>query len=187
MHRRALAGLLVGGLALHSCGSAPRPVSSASTPCVVARIADGDTFYCQDGRKVRLIGVDTPELGQGAPGREARSALERLLPEGTRVRLERDVTSRDRYGRELAYVWSGSRMVNEALVQEGWAVLYTVPPNVKYADRLERAQSAARAGGAGLWRSGGFACAPSSYRRRECGSAGSPAATPGRGAPGADR
>jgi micrococcal nuclease len=84
------------------------------------------------------------------------------------VRLERDVAPRDRYGRELAHVWSGSRLVNEALVLEGWAMLYTVPPNVKYAERLERAQKQARAAGAGLWASGGFGCAPAAYRRGEC-------------------
>ena len=57
------------------------------------------------------------------------------------MRLERDVAPRDRYGRELAHVWSGPRLVNEALVLEGWAMLYTVPPNVKYAERLERGKT----------------------------------------------
>jgi micrococcal nuclease len=84
------------------------------------------------------------------------------------VRLERDVAPHDRYGRELAHVWNGARLVNEALVLEGWATLYTVPPNVKYAERLERAQKQARAARVGLWASGGFACAPAAYRRGEC-------------------
>jgi len=136
--------------------------------CVVERVGDGDTFTCRDGRKVRLLGIDTPELGQGEPGREAHEALRRLLPPGTAVRLESDVAARDRYGRVLAYVWTGSRMVNETLVRQGWAVLYTLPPNVKYADRLERAQREARAARAGLWASGGFACSPRAWRRREC-------------------
>jgi micrococcal nuclease len=135
---------------------------------VVERIADGDTFSCRDGRKVRLIGIDTPELAQGESGRLARAALGRLAPPGTSVRLERDVASHDRYGRELAHVWNGARLVNEVLVLEGWAMLYTVPPNVKYAERLERAQKKARAAGVGLWGSGGFACAPTAYRRGEC-------------------
>ena len=168
MHRHTLAGLLVGGLALHSCGSAPRPASPPPASCVVGRVGDGDTFTCRDGRKVRLLGIDTPELAQGEPGRQAHAALRRLLPLGTAVRLERDVAPRDRYGRELAYAWTGSRMVNETLVREGWAMLYTLPPNVKHAGRLERAQQEARAVGAGLWESGGFECAPSAWRRRQC-------------------
>lgn len=177
MHQHTLAGMLAGGLALYSCGSAPRP-DQATRPdvpppasCVVERVGDGDTFTCRDGRKIRLLGIDTPELGQGAPGRQAHEALRRLLPVGTTVRLEGDVAPRDRYGRVLAYVWIGPRMVNERLVRDGWAVLYTLPPNVKYADRLERAQQEARAAGAGLWDSGGFECSPRAWRRRECAAA----------------
>lgn len=168
MRSHALTGLVVAGVAL-SCGPPSGSAAPPPTPCVVERIADGDTFSCRDGRKVRLIGIDTPELGQGEPGRQARRALARLVPPGSSVRLERDVAPRDRYGRELAHVWSGSRLVNEALVLDGWAVLYTVPPNVKYADRLERAQKQAREAGVGLWRSGGFGCAPADWRRRRCG------------------
>jgi micrococcal nuclease len=135
---------------------------------VVERVADGDSFNCRDGRRVRLIGIDAPELSQGESGRRARAALGRLAPPGTAVRLEPDAAPRDRYGRVLAHVWAGSRLVNEVLVLEGWALLYTVPPNVKYAERLERAQKKARAAGAGLWSIGGFECAPSAYRRLEC-------------------
>jgi micrococcal nuclease len=168
MRRPAVAGLLVAGLTLQGCGSAPRSAVAQASPCVVERVGDGDTFSCRDGRRVRLIGIDTPELSQGEAGRRSRDALTRLTPPGTSVRLERDVATRDRYGRELAHVWSGRQLVNEALVLEGWAMLYTVPPNVKYAERLERAQSKARARRAGLWATGGFECAPAAYRRREC-------------------
>ncbi len=169
LFRRAPAALIVpGALALQSCGPRPGSAAAPPSPCVVERIADGDSFTCRDGRRVRLIGIDTPELSQGESARQSRSALARLAPAGTTVRLEGDVAPRDRYGRALAHVWTGSRLVNEALVLEGWAMLYTVPPNVKYADRLERAQKKARAAGAGLWASGGFACAPSAHRRGEC-------------------
>lgn len=171
-HRAArvsgFAALALTGLTIPSCGPAPGSATAAPSPCVVERIADGDSFSCRDGRRVRLIGIDTPELAQGEPGRRARAALSRLAPAGTTVHLEQDVASRDRYGRELAHVWAGSRLVSEALVLEGWAMLYTVPPNVKYAERLERAQKKARASGAGLWGSGGFECAPAAYRRGDC-------------------
>jgi micrococcal nuclease len=168
MRRHTLAGLLIGGFALHSCGSAPAPASARPVSCVVEWVVDGDTFTCRDGRKVRLLGIDTPELGQGQPGRQAHAALRRLLPLGATVRLEREVAPRDRFGRELAYVWTGARLVNESLVREGWAMLYTLPPNVKHAGRLERAQKEARAARAGLWESGGVECSPVAWRRREC-------------------
>jgi micrococcal nuclease len=163
-----LALLLPMGLAFQSCGPAPGSAATRPAPCVVERVADGDSFNCRDGRRVRLIGIDAPELSQGESGRRSRAALSRLAPPGTTVRLEQDAAPRDRYGRVLAHVWTGPRLVNEALVLEGWAMLYTVPPNVKYAERLERAQKKARAAGVGLWSTGGFECAPSAYRRREC-------------------
>jgi micrococcal nuclease len=168
IHGRTLVGLVLAGAALQSCGPAPGSAATQPSPCVVERVADGDTLTCRDGRRIRLIGIDTPELRQGESGHRARAALTRLAPPGTPVRLERDVAPRDRYGRELAHVWTGSRLVSEALVLEGWAMLYTVPPNVKYAERLERAQKKARAAGAGLWASGAFECAPVDYRRGKC-------------------
>ena len=148
--------------------------------CQIRRIVDGDTFYCADGRKVRLIGIDSPELSQGEYGRDARDALQDLMPLGGAVRLEGDAAPRDRWGRTLAWAWSDNRLINEAMVRGGWAVLYTVPPNVKYAGRLERAQKTAREARAGLWGSGGFECLPSDYRRNAC--ARSPSAPGGRAA-----
>ena len=82
--------------------------------------------------------------------------------------LELDLSLRDQYGRVLAYAWSRGQWVNERMVRDGWAGLYTVPPNVKYAERLRAAQNEARAKGAGLWSRGGFECLPTDYRRRRC-------------------
>lgn len=140
----------------------------AAPTCVVARVIDGDTFRCRDGTRVRLIGIDSPERGQGTAARAAAAALARWLPRGRRVRLERDVAATDRYGRTLAWVWVADTLVNEAMIRAGWALLYTVPPNVKYVDRLTRAQRAAREAGAGLWRRGEPACPPDRFRRKEC-------------------
>lgn len=150
-----------------ACASAPHP-GRQEADCVVGQIVDGDTFYCRDGRKVRLIGIDSPERQQRPYGAKARQALLRLLPEGTGVKLEHDVSTRDRYGRLLAYVWIRGSLVNEAMVRGGWAVLYTVPPNVKYAKRLGRAQNEARARVTGLWAERGFDCPPTDFRRRRC-------------------
>ncbi len=137
-------------------------------PCTVSRVVDGDTFYCADGLKVRLIGIDAPERAQGRASRESTAALRRMLPVGAKVRLEGDVGPRDRHGRALAYAWAGDSLVNEALLRHGWAFLLTVPPNVKYVTRFERAQKAARAARTGLWREPGLACAPRDWRARRC-------------------
>ena len=142
--------------------------AQAGTACIVAKIVDGDTFYCRDGVKVRPIGFDTPERGQGEIYALARAALRRLADVGDTVRLELDVDPTDRYGRRLAWVWRDSVLINEAMIAGGWGMLYTVPPNVRYTRRLEIAQQEARAAGAGLWGRAGFVCPPGAHRRRQC-------------------
>jgi micrococcal nuclease len=142
--------------------------AARTSGCVVAVVVDGDTFRCRDGRRVRLVGIDSPEHDQAPFGGQARTALAQLVSPGAEVRLELDAAPRDQYGRVLAYVWAEGRLVNETMVHDGWAVLYTVPPNVKYAARLRKAQKEARAAGAGLWSQHGFECLPNDFRRRRC-------------------
>lgn len=161
-----------------SCGkSTPTPVEKKGTPCKVVRVIDGDTFTCtlKNGEeiKVRLIGVDTPESRVNPKlerdvqksglqreevlrmGKTAAEFTKRLLPEGEIVYLEQDVQKTDRYGRVLAYVWlKDGRMLNEVLVREGMAQVYTIPPNVKYQDVFLKAQRQAREEGKGFWKSG---------------------------------
>ncbi len=161
---RRCAVLLIALLAPHpSAAQAP-----AGPACVVDRIVDGDTFYCEEGTKVRLLGIDSPERGQGPAFGSATRALRRWLPRGRTVILEGDVRARDRYGRALAWVWAGDTLINEAMVTAGWAVRYTLPPNVKYVDRLGRAERSARGSRRGLWAPGGLACKPEEYRRGRC-------------------
>ena len=73
-------------------------------------VRDGDTILLADGRRVRLVQVDAPELGVECWGDEAADALERLAPRGTELRLERDpgLDDVDRYGRLLRYAYAGS-------------------------------------------------------------------------------
>jgi micrococcal nuclease len=155
-------------LALTPVACAAQQETVPGQSCVVSTVTDGDTFRCRGDLRVRMIGMDSPEAGQTPYGASARAALYRLLPPGSIVRLELDLAPTDRYGRTLAYVWADTSLVNEMIVREGWAVLLTVPPNVKYAERLQRAQKEARASGAGLWTGRGFECLPSDFRRRRC-------------------
>jgi micrococcal nuclease len=145
----------------------PRPNRETST-CTIRRIIDGDTIECAEVGRVRLIGMDTPELSQEPYGELASQALAGLAPVGSRVELEPDVELRDRYGRFLAYVWVDGLQVNWALVRQGWAVLLTYPPNVQYVDWYTEAQRRAREDGVGLWAVGGFDCLPVDRRRGNC-------------------
>lgn len=125
----------------------------------VTRIVDGDTLYVSDlAVRVRLIGIDTPETkhpdrGVECFGREATRHLTELVPPGTGVVVEFDVERTDRYDRPLGYVWrvSDGTLVNLAMVEDGYAQAYTVPPNVRYSDRFVAAQRRAREAGRGLW------------------------------------
>jgi micrococcal nuclease len=136
-------------------------------------VTDGDTVRVRlaTGRaeRVRLIGIDTPELHDPRAvvecfAREAAAHTALLLPAGAAVRLETDVEPRDRYGRLLAYVWRADDQVfvNEELVAGGWAVPFRYPPNVRYADRFSRLGREAREAGRGLWGACGGGDTPAS-------------------------
>ncbi len=146
----------------------PAPVRETSR-CVVERIGDGDSLVCRGRGRVRLVGIDTPELSQEPYGRLAAQGLAELAPVGSSVSLELDVETRDRNGRLLAYVWAEGRLVNWLLVRQGWAVVLTYPPNVQYVDWFTAAQDSARQERAGLWALDGFDCLPVEHRRGRCG------------------
>ncbi len=153
------------GSAAPSTGAAaaPAPASAGPGDATVVRVVDGDTLVVDIGGReenVRLIGIDTPESTdpRQAPecfGTEAADRTEVLVPPGTAIRLERDVEARDRYDRLLAYVFrqSDDLFVNLAMVQDGFAEVLTIAPNVAYRQRFTAAVNDARAEGRGLWSS----------------------------------
>ena len=132
----------------------PAVVLPAGEDGRVDRIVDGDTLVVS-GVKVRLIGIDTPEVHSGVEcfGAQATATTARLLPVGERVRLVYDVERLDRYGRTLAYVIRARDgvHVNLQLAREGVAEPMTIPPNVAHADAFLIATRQAREEGRGLW------------------------------------
>lgn len=140
----------------------------------VERVVDGDTLKLSGGQKVRLLGIDTPELHESDKllrdaarskkdiaaikglGRKAADFTKSLV-EGKRVRLEYDVKKRDRYGRTLAYVYlEDGTFVNAKIIEEGYAQVMTIPPNVKFADYFLKLERDAREKGKGLWKTEDF-------------------------------
>lgn len=146
----------------------PPPPASTQVTCTVQRVLDGDTFECGDIERVRFIGIDAPEMGQHPFGAQSKAELSRLMPTGTDVRLQRDITLTDVYGRRLAYVWQGTVLMNELLVARGYAIESRYPPDTLMIERLRAAERAAAATNAGLWATDGFACEPGDWRRGEC-------------------
>jgi len=124
----------------------------------VTRVVDGDTIDVEiDGKteRVRYIGIDTPEtVDPRKPvqcfGVEA-SKKNKEIVEGKMVRLENDITDRDKYGRLLRYIWLGDSLINEELVAQGFAHSYSYPPDVKYQDKFAAAEKNARENSLGLW------------------------------------
>ena len=142
--------------------------SSAAPTCRVTRIVDGDTVDC-GGQRIRLLLIDAPERKQAPYGRRATATLARLMPVGSTVRVEFDLDRTDRYGRLLAYLFTGQgTFVNEAIVRQGFAVPLVYPPNVRHVERIRAAAAAARAERVGLWAVNGFDCLPADARKRRC-------------------
>lgn len=140
------------------------------TNILVKRVIDGDTIQLENGERLRLIGIDTPEMHESDKlyrdsqrtrqdirtikelGRRAYQFTKNLV-EAKRVSLEFDVEKRDKYGRLLAYVYlKDGTFLNAKIVEEGYASLMTVPPNVKYADLFLKLYQQARQNRRGLWR-----------------------------------
>lgn len=126
---------------------------------LVVRVIDGDTIeVVQNGvtYTVRYIGIDTPETrGEVEPYGEEATEANRRLVEGKIVRLEKDVSETDRFGRLLRYVYvevGGEEvMVNTELVRLGYAMASTYPPDVKFAELFLSLEREAREEERGLW------------------------------------
>ncbi len=137
---------------------------------LVVRAVDGDTLKLENGERVRLIGIDTPEVYESSKlyrdskksGQDIKtiqalgkrsSGFTRDLVEGKRVRLEFDVEKRDKYQRLLAYVYlKDGTFVNAEIVKQGYASLMTYPPNIKYVDTFKELYQEARVNNRGLWK-----------------------------------
>ena len=121
----------------------------------VSRVIDGDTIELVNGDLVQYLGIDTPEalhleMPLECHVSEAAEANRRLV-EGQEVRLERDVSDKDTYGRLLRYVYVGDAFVQVELVRQGHAYVNCRDPDVRYVDKLAAAETQAREEGLGLW------------------------------------
>ena len=122
----------------------------------VKRVYDGDTLILENNQRVRLLGINTPEISshyrEAEPGGiEARDWLKNQLSEN-QIYLQYDTEKRDRYDRLLAYAWTpDGDFINEKLLQKGLAALSLKPPNLQYADQLIAAQQQAINQQQGIW------------------------------------
>lgn len=130
----------------------------------ITRVIDGDTLVLENNRHLRLIGIDTPEIRKKtdtgfiydpAPFSLEAKEFVKNLAEQKEARVEFDLEKKDKYNRLLGYCFIKKDrkeiLLNEEILKEGFAVLYTFPPNVKYVDKFIKAQRQARKKQKGLW------------------------------------
>ena len=115
----------------------------------VQRVYDGDTVLLSDGRKVRYLGINTPEWQE--PFYLKAKRLNESLVMGKDARLEFDEERVDKYGRLLAYLYVGGQMINAKLIEDGLAHAFFIPPNRKYNALLLKLQADAREHKLGIW------------------------------------
>jgi endonuclease YncB( thermonuclease family) len=123
----------------------------------VSQVIDGDTVHLKDGRKIRLIGVNTPELGRKGKASEpyalaAYQFVKNTIEANRKVGLSHDQERKDRYNRVLAYlILEDGRSLQQLLLRHGLAVSIAVEPNVSRLGCMRQIESAARTSAAGLW------------------------------------
>lgn len=163
-----LSGFLISNYSFSSKTSSYNPVPAHKDPAVkssqnkptrervrVIRVVDGDTIEIEDKRKIRYIGVDTPEtVKPNSPvqcfGKNASDKNKELVADKI-IEIEKDISDTDQYGRLLRYVYVDGNFVNRLMVAEGFAYASTFPPDVKYAEEFRTAQHDAEISRRGLW------------------------------------
>ena len=125
---------------------------------VVRSVLDGDTIHLDDGRKIRLIGINTPELERDqmppqAYAGQARAFLQNTIAsDGRRVGLRLGETRYDRHERTLAHVFTpDGDNVQAMLLQQGFAQAIAYPPNTAFADCYAQQERMARCANTGIW------------------------------------
>ena len=137
----------------------------------VIKVHDGDTVTLMINgrmRKTRLIGIDAPEMNQRPWGRQAKEHLIDIMNHTDWiVAMETDAVTTDKYGRSLVYLWTNNNeLINERMVLDGYAVLFTIRPNVRYKDKFTRAEQRARQERKGIWGENGLKEVPVKYREK---------------------
>ncbi|WP_198262768.1 thermonuclease family protein [sulfur-oxidizing endosymbiont of Gigantopelta aegis] len=138
--------------------SAQQQLAQVDDWAKVSRIVDGDTVHLTDGRKIRFIGINTPEIGRrGARSqpyaRKAREALVELLGRDKKIGLTYDKDKKDHYKRVLAYInLPDGRSIEQLLLAKGLAHSIVVPPNDARIQCYRRVEREARDAQKGIWR-----------------------------------
>lgn len=142
-----LLGIAVGLMVRHFIWHTPS--ATGMEEALVSCVIDGDTIELADGRRVRYLGIDTPELGE--PYSNQALAKNRHLVEGKVVELQIGKRDQDEYGRLLRYVYVDGVFVNAELVAQGYAKAYIFDPDERFSQVLVQLEQYAKMRKCGLW------------------------------------
>ncbi len=140
---------------------------AATEPVQVRYVHDGDTLVLHDDTRIRLIGINTPEIAQqGKPAQalavKARNRLRQMLfQHGNRARLVYGRQKLDPHGRSLAHLWVDNRNLSAQLLAEGLGWALAIPPNIAFLDCYLGAEKAARKASLGVWDRSEYVATPS--------------------------
>lgn len=123
--------------------------NATSQSATIRQVIDGDTVTLASGEKVRLLGIDTPEIGEYFY-EEASQRLRELVG-NKQVRLEKDISETDRYGRLLRHIYVDDVWINELMIAEGYAKFITYPPDVSHVETFKALQKEALENNRGMW------------------------------------
>lgn len=118
----------------------------------VTKVIDGDTIEVENNIRVRMIGIDAPEVKSDECYEEESTKFLKSLIGNQKVELEKDISETDKYGRILRYVYKDGVLVNELMVARGYAKSSSYPPDTKYQKDFAEAERSARNQNMGLWK-----------------------------------
>ena len=133
-----------------------KELPEAEETFLVKRVIDGDSIVLENGQQVRYIGINTPDFPNECFASESANENKRLL-EGKMIRMEKDTSETDKYGRLLRYIYLDSMFINDYLVRNGYAYDFAYEPDIKYKERFASAEEEAKQNRRGLW---GDVCHP---------------------------
>lgn len=141
---------------LNSTVAPPNSSDPPFTYAKVTKVIDGDTFQIDTGQKVRYVGINTPEIQTNECYATEAGEINEDMIIGREVRLEKDTSDADKYGRLLRYVYvdegaDGWEMVNNELVKIGLAKVETIAPDTKHKDDFIQSETYAKENNLGLW------------------------------------
>ncbi|CAA6824637.1 MAG: Unknown protein [uncultured Thiotrichaceae bacterium] len=132
--------------------------SSSTEIATVKWVYDGDTVKLTDGRKIRIIGIDTPEMprknkkGEAFAGQATKALREKLAANNNQVRLQIGKKTVDKYHRQLAHLFTPDQQnLSEWLLEQGLATTLLIHPNFTFAECYQKAERRAQLAKTNIW------------------------------------